>query len=225
MFKNKLKVLLVLVLVSILAVACGGKSGAPVSNGGAKPAASVSKVKPRATAAPANQIKPTLPTVSNTDTPGPGEAAGVETALVTYSDLSQKFAIGHSASWTRDSSVKKGVKFVSGDVSMKLEIVTPHAGMKAMAYAQSDAPAVSAAFPGFKQLSLAASTEVQNAIILGFTANGKSLASGKTFTAQIDRYYMQLANGRIAVLTVVSPSNNYDQQVARDIAMTFKATK
>jgi len=174
---------------------------------------------------PASNANPTLPSVTTGET-GNGEAAGgVETALVTYSDSAQGFAIGHPGAWTQDASVTSGVKFKGGDDSMTLEFVTPPAGTNAMTYAQSNMVAVTVSFPGFKQLSLAASADVKNAIILGFTADDKSTVTGKPFTAHNERYYMPLADGRIAILTVVSPDNHYDQQGVRDIALTFKVTK
>lgn len=154
-----------------------------------------------------------------------GGEGGVEAALVTYSDAAQGFSIGHPGPWTQDTTFTNGVKFVGGDAWMTLVLVTPSAGTDRMTYAQSDVVNVTAAFPGFKQLSLAASTEVQNAIILGFTANGTSTVTGKSFTAHNEIYYISLADGRIAVLTVVSPDNLYDQQGVRDIALTLKVTK
>jgi len=150
---------------------------------------------------------------------------GVEAALVTYSDAAQGFAIGHSGGWTQDTTVTKGVKFIGGDASMTLEFVSPPSGTNAMSYAQNDVAAVSAAFPGFKQLYLNPSPDVRNAIILGFSANGISTVTGKAFSAHNERYYMPLADGRIAILTVVSPANLYDQQGVRDIALSFNVTK
>jgi hypothetical protein len=164
----------------------------------------------------------TLPSVNNSENSGEG---GVEAALVTYSDATQGFSIGHPGTWTQDTSVTKGVQYVGGDDWMTLEFVTPTAGTDAMTYALNDVEAVTAAFPGFTQLSLQASTEVKNAIILGFTADGKSSVTGKTFTAHNERYYMPLADGRIAILTVVGPENHYDREGVRDIALTFKVSK
>ena len=175
------------------------------------------------TSAPAGNANPTPPSVSNGENAG-GEG-GVEAALVTYSDSAQGFAIGHPGPWTQDTTFTNGVKFVGGDDYMTLEFVTPPAGTDAMTYVQNDVAAVTAAFPGFKQLSLAPSTEVKNAIILGFTADGKSAVTGKTFTAHNERYYMPLADGRIAILTVVGPENHYDREGVRDIALTFQVTK
>lgn len=78
----------------------------------------------------------TLPAVSNGEGGGGGEAGGgVEAALVTYSDATQGFSIGHPGPWTQDTSVTHGVKFVGGDHSLTLEFVIPPAGTDAMTYA------------------------------------------------------------------------------------------
>jgi hypothetical protein len=203
MFSRTIKVPFGLLLMTILTVACDGNHPASISS---------------------TNPNPSLPAVNNSEGGG-GEAAGVEAALVTYSDSIQGFAIGHPGPWTQDPSLTNGVKFVGGDDYMTLEFVTPPAGTDAMAYAKSDVLAVSAAFSSFKQISLAPSTEVKDAIILGFSADGKSAVTGKAFTAHNERYYLPLADGRIAVLTVVGPENQYDREGVRDIALTFKLTK
>jgi hypothetical protein len=156
---------------------------------------------------------------------GIGSEGGVEAALVTYSDAAQGFSIGHPGPWTQDTTFTNGVKFVGGDAWLTLVLVKPPTGTDVMTYAQSDVSTVTAAFPGFKQIDLKASTEVKDAIILGFTANGTSTVTGKAFTAHNEIYYISLADGRISVLTVVSPDNLYDQQGVRDIALTLKVTK
>ena len=154
-----------------------------------------------------------------------GGEGGVEAALVTFSDATQGFAIGHPGTWSLDTSFTNGVKFVGGDDWMTLEFVTPATGTDAMTYAQSDITAVTTAFPGFKQIDLKASTEVKDAIVLGFTADGASVVTGKTFTAHNERYYIPVTDGRIAILTVAGPDNQYDREGVRDIALTFKLTK
>lgn len=170
----------------------------------------------------ANQRQPvaTVPAVANGE--GAGEAGGVEAALVTYEDAKQGFAIGHPGPWTQDTSITQGVKFNGGDSSMMLEFVSPAKGTEAMAYAKQDVAAVSAAFPGYKQLRLEPSAEVKNAIILGFAADGKSAVTGKAFKEHNERYYMPLADGRIAILTVISSDKLYDLEGVRDIALTLK---
>jgi hypothetical protein len=173
-------------------------------------------------AAPASNVQPTQPALNNE---GGGEAGGVEAALVTYADAAQGFSIGHPGPWTQDKSATKGVKFVGGDDSLTLELVTLPAGTDAMAYAKNDVAAVTAAFPGFNQLSLQPSTEVKGAIILGFEANGTSAVTGKSFKAHNERYYIPVSGGRLAVLTVVGPDNHYDRESVRDIALTLKMSK
>lgn len=151
-----------------------------------------------------------------------GEEGGVEAALVTYADASQSFAIGHPGPWQLDATVKDGVMFRGGDSSMTLEFAPLVDGMDVMAYAQNDAAHLETKYPGFKQLSLAPSTEVSGAIILGFEANGKSAVTGKEFTAHNERYYIPIDGERLAVLTVVGPENLYDREGVRDIALTLK---
>lgn len=156
---------------------------------------------------------------------GEGGEGGAEAALVTYSDSQMGFSVGHPGTWTQDKSFTKGMKFVGGDDSMTLELVTLPAGKDALTYAKNDVVSVTAAFPGFKQVGFAASTEVQNAIVLGFEANGTSLVTGKPYSARGDRYYLPLPDGRIAVLTVIGPNNHYDREGVRDIALTLNFTK
>jgi hypothetical protein len=114
------------------------------------------------------------------------------------------------------------VKFNGGDDSMRLEFVQPPAGVDPMAYAKNDLTSLATAFPGFKEVGLDASTEVDKAIVLGFEASGTSAVTGKAYAERGDRYYMPLADGRIAVLTVVGPANRYDREGVRDIALTFR---
>lgn len=167
-------------------------------------------------------VPPTLPVSLNDEEEGEG---GVEAALVTYADAAQGFAIGYPSPWTQDHSVKTGVKFVGGDDSLTLEFITLPANTDAMTYATQDVAAVQSTFSGFKQINLEASTEVPNAIILGFAAEGTSAVTGKAFTAHNERYYLPLADGRLAILTVISPEHHYDREGVRDIALTFKVTK
>jgi hypothetical protein len=173
------------------------------------------------TAAPSSQTA--LPSVNNGE--GAGEEGGVEAALVTYSDAAQGFSIGYPGPWSQDKAVTTGVKFVGGDDWFTLTFVTSPTGTDAMAYAQNDIANVAAAFPGFKQIDLKASTEVKGAVILGFNADGTSAVTGKAFTAHDEVYYIPLADGRIAVLTVTGPENHYDREGVRDIALTLNVTQ
>ncbi len=162
----------------------------------------------------------TLPVASNSEVTG--EEGGVEAALVTYSDAAQGFSIGYPGPWTQDQSVTNGVKFAGGDDWLTLVFISPPAGTNVMTYAQNDIANVAAAFPGFKQIDLKSSTEVKDAVVLGFTADGTSIVTGKSYTAHNEIYYMPLADSRIAVLTVAGPENHYDREGVRDIALTLK---
>lgn len=193
--RNCIFPIVLLVFASILS-ACGAKKSTPVVS--------------------------TIPVVANAE--GGGEGGGAEAALVTYTDVAQGFSISYPQPWTQDPSVTSGVKFVGGDDYMTLAFVAPPSGTDPMTYAQGDAANLSKTLTGYKQVGLSASTEVKNAIVLGFEASGKSTITGKDYTARGDRYYMPLADGRIAVLTELGPSNHYDRESVRDIALTFKLT-
>jgi len=191
---------LLVIIFSVMLTACGANSQTQALGG------------------VANQISS-----NNSETGGEG---GVEAALVTYSDVTQGFAIGHPGTWTQDTTFTNGVKFIGGEDWMTLEFANPAVGTDAMTYAKSDVAAVSSQFAGFKQIgTINASTEVKNAIILGFSSDGVSTVTGKNFIAHSERYYMPLADGRIAILTVYGPENHYDREGVRDIALTFKLTK
>lgn len=217
MFNRLPKLLFAVLLIPIFIVACAAKPTANPPVNTSKTQATVGTGQNTATPAAATQSTK-APAVE-------GGEGGVEASLVTYSDAKQGFAIGHPGTWTQDSTITSGVKYVGGDGSLRLEFVTPTAGIDAVTYAKNDVPAVTAAFPGFKLIDIKASTEVQNAIIMGFTANGTSTVTGKAFTAHNERYYLPLKDGRIAILTVVGPDNLYDREGVRDIALTFKLIK
>ena len=187
-------------LAGALLSACGGSAKAPEA-----PAA------PPAAAAP--------------DAAGAQEGEGVEVALVTYADSSQGFSVGYPGTWTQNPAVKDGVQFDGGDDRMRLEFVSAPDPSDPLAYAKSDLAALGGLFPGFKQLGLGASTEVEKAVVLGFEASGTSSVTGKTYTARGDRYYLPMQDGRLAILTVVGPSSHYDSEGVRDIALTLKTIR
>ena len=167
-------------------------------------------------------------TLASTDAPtvgkeAGGEGGGGEAALVTYADATQGFAIDYPKPWTQDPTVKEGVKF-DGDGTMSLTFVKANP-KEVMAFATTDVKPFSASLPSFKQVGLDASTEVQNSVVLGFETNGISNVTGKTYAARGDRYYIALKDGRIAVVTVISPAKRYDREGIRDIALTLKVTK
>lgn len=154
-----------------------------------------------------------------------GGEGGVEAALVTYSDASQKFSIGHPGPWSRDSAFKGAVKFAGGDDSMTLELIQLEAGMSITSYAEHDAKTLASSVQGFRSLGIAASRDIRSAIILGFEASGSSLVTGKSYTAHDERYYIPEPDGRVAVLTLMGPARNYDREGFRDIALSLRIKK
>ena len=210
----------------LLLAACGGQSpnAAPAASEPTK-AAPVAANSAQASPIPAASQAQATPVAT---TAAAGEVAGVEggggeAALVTYADAAQGFAIDYPKPWTKDPAMTDGVKFV-GDGTFTLVFVKPTMN-DVMAFATADAKTFAASQPGYKQVGLAASTEVTNAVVLGFEATGRSNVTGKTFAARGDRYYIPLKDGRIAVFTVISPVKNYDREGIRDMALTLKVTK
>ena len=176
---------------------------------------------------PAQSASNATQIVTSTDTPVAGsevgEGGGGEAALVTYADPVQGFSIGYPKPWSKDSTLKEGVKF-DGDGTMTVAFVMTST-KDVMTFVASDIQAFPASLSSFKQVGLNASSEVPNSVVLGFETNGISNVTGKTYAARGDRYYISLKDGRIAILTVISPVKSYDREGIRDIALTLKVTK
>jgi hypothetical protein len=217
------------ILATVLILTACGNSISPATTGKTRltPAAGA---KPGG--APASTIVATLPvqptaqgatSAAGSEAAG-GEAAGGEAALVAYINTQQGFSIDRPASWTQDTSAKDGVKFAGGDGVMTLVFVKPNV-KDVLTYATNDAGQFAASQPNYKQVGLAPSTEVANAVLLGFETAGTSQVTGKAYPARGDRYYIALKDGRIAVLTVATSVRNYDGQGVRDIALTLKVAK
>src|SRR5258707_15847131 len=103
-----------LLAASLMLAACRQPAANPTASSTAALAVATTAPAGQPTAG-ANLTTPPKPTVE-----GGGEG-GVESALVTYSDAAQGFAIAHPSNWTQDSSFTAGVKFVGGDSSLILE--------------------------------------------------------------------------------------------------------
>lgn len=143
---------------------------------------------------------------------------GVEQTLLSWSDPSLGFAIQYPSTWTRDAATSSALAFSGGDGSMSVDIVTSSA-KDVEAFARAYQPL---ALKDYKPLSLAASTEVKKAWVLGFTASANSAVTGKRVDLRGDRYFLPYAPGKYAVITIISPKRLYDREGARDIALTFK---
>ena len=152
----------------------------------------------------------------------PGEAGG-EAALVSVTDPATKLAFKHPASWTRTS--EGPLTFTGQDEYVSLE-VRPLAAADVLAAAKADDGAVKSAAPGYKGVGLAASTEVKNSAVASYEWDlAKSAVTGKPVHQRADRYYINLGNGQMAILTGSSPSARFDREQVRDIALTVQVAK
>ena len=80
--------------------------------------------------------------------------------------------------------------------------------------------------PGFKLTGIVASKEVKNSAVMSYTwETPRSAVTGKPVAEQADRYYIDLGDGRLAVLTGSAPKANFDREQVRDIALTLKVSK
>jgi len=150
-----------------------------------------------------------------------GGEGGIEQALVTYTDATAGFSIGHPGTWSRDPVFAQGLRFVGGDDAMTVSILPLPAGSDLRSLAEKDSLVLAKDFPGFRQLTLKASKDIKGAWILGFEAEGKSGVTGKAFKAHDERYYIPLKGGRLGLVTVTGPANHYDLEGVRDIASTL----
>lgn len=153
-------------------------------------------------------------------TAGPGELA--DEALVTYSSPDGAYSFQHPKSWTEGKSKSGGVQFAGRDAFVGVDLKA-NAGTDAMAFATTDKATVAKDYTGYKEVSLKASTEVKNAVILSFEWDaGNSTVTGKPVHARVDRYYIPESGGRMAVMTGSEPSSGFDRETVRDVALSVK---
>ena len=153
-------------------------------------------------------------------TAGPGELA--DEALVTYNSPDGAFLFRKPKSWTEAKDKNGNVRFAGRDAFVGVELKA-NAGTDAMAFATKDKAAVATDFAGYKEVSLKASTEVKNAVVLSFEWDaGKSTVTGKPVRARVDRYYIPASGGRMAVMTGSEPASGFDRETIRDVALSVK---
>ncbi len=150
-----------------------------------------------------------------------GGEGGVEAALVTYRDVKAGVSIGYPSTWSRDPGFTKGIRFVGGDDTLEVQIVSDNSGTDIKTFAQNNEDTLAREFPSFKKIALKASPEIRGAWIVGFEAADKSQITGKPFMAHNERYYIPLKDHRIGMVTVTGPANHYDREGIRDIALTL----
>jgi len=150
---------------------------------------------------------------------------GVEAALVTFTDAKAGYSVGHPGTWTQDTSLVSGIRFVGGDDAMTAQVLPLPTGSNLQSFAEKDAPLLAKDVVGYKQLSLKPSKDIKGAWILGFEAQGKSSVTGKAYKAHNERYYIPLSGNRIGLVTVTGPEQHYDLEGIRDIALTLVVRK
>lgn len=153
-----------------------------------------------------------------------GEAGGGEAVLVSVTDPKTKLMFKHPATWTRTSDTP--LTFSGQDEYISVA-VQPLTGTDIIAAAKADEAAVKAANPGYKAVGTAvASRDVKNAALMSYEWDlAKSAVTGKPVHERVDRYYINLGNGQMAIVTGSSPSNRFDAQQVRDIALTVQVAK
>ena len=153
-------------------------------------------------------------------TAGPGELA--DEALVTYNSPDGVYSFQHPKSWTEGKSKSGGVQFAGRDAFVGVDIKA-NAGADAMAFATKDKASVAKDYAGYKEVSLSASTEVKNAVVLSFEWDaGNSTVTGKPVHARVDRYYIPAPGGRMVVMTGSEPARGFDRETIRDVALSVK---
>ncbi len=153
---------------------------------------------------------------------GEGGEGGGETPLVTFNDPATGISVSYPSTWQKTSD--QPLTFTGQDEFLIVEI--RQGGGDPVAAANADEPAVQAGTPGFQVTGVAASKEVQNAAVMSYTWQlPNSGVTGKPVLEQADRYYIDLSDGRMAVLTGSSPKTTFDREQVRDIALTLKVGK
>lgn len=154
---------------------------------------------------------------------GNGGEGGGEVALVSTSDPGLHLSFNYPGTWTRTSGAPLTFSGVDEYVSLEAR---PLADGNPLAAARADEAAIRAANPGYRPLSTAMSKEVQGAAVVSYEWDlAQSAATGKPVHQRADRYYINLGDGRVAILTGSSPSSRFDREQVRDIALTVQVTK
>lgn len=151
---------------------------------------------------------------------GPGELA--DEALVTYTAANGAYSFQHPKSWTEGTSKSGGIQFAGRDAFVAVDVISA-AGGDVTAFVTQDKAKVEKSHKSYSEISLKASTEVQDAVILTFEWDaGDSTVTGKPVHAHVDRYYIPVSGGRIAIMTGSEPASLFDRETIRDVALSVK---
>ncbi|MEO9254301.1 MAG: hypothetical protein ABI305_02090 [Tepidiformaceae bacterium] len=155
---------------------------------------------------------------------GAGPEGSGDAQLVSVTDTATHLSFHYPSTWTRTG---ESPLTYSGQDEFVSEEARPVPAGDVLAAAKADEAAVKAANPGYKSIAtIAASTEVKNAAVVSYEWDlAKSAVTGKPVHQRADRYYINLGNGQMAILTGSSPSTRFDREQVRDIALTVQAAK
>lgn len=153
---------------------------------------------------------------------GEGGENGGEAPLVSFQDPAGKITVSYPSTWQKTSD--QPLTFTGQDEFLSVELRQGSGDLVAMA--KADQAAVQADAPSFKLSGIVASKEVKNSAVMSYTwETPRSTVTGKPVAEQADRYYMDLGDGQVAVLTGSAPKANFDREQIRDIALTLKVSK
>lgn len=146
-----------------------------------------------------------------------------DAVFTAYKDNTTKLNFQYPNSWTKTSD--RPLTFSGQDEFVSVQLRPLPAGGDVLAAARADEAAVKSNAPGYKRISIAPSTEVTKSAVISYEWDiTKSAVTGKPIHERADRYYIDLGNGQMAVLTGSSPSSRFDREQVRDMALTVKVT-
>lgn len=212
-----------------------GTTGAAVSSSAG------TTITPQSTTAsgnPATTTTTTMPAITGVPTiapagnqaGGPPDAAGGETGggdepVRTYVDPAGQFSFQHAQSWGNTTKPGETIRFTGRDEFISIAITTSN--LNPLDFGKADAAALTTVSPGYKGEALKAyKVAGTNGAMVSYTWQaGPSPVTGKMIPSSGRRYYIPGPDGKLAIFTYSSPTNNYDPAGADDFANAFKWLK
>lgn len=224
-FSRGLTALAGLLLISLLLSACGNTNTTATATTQSQPASTINS---------AGTTSGTVAGVApNTNAGGADAAAGAEGGLagtgdeptVVYTDPSGQFSFQHPRSWGNTTKPGETIRYTGRDEFISVVVTTT--GLTPLEFAKTDAAALNSASPGFKGAAPQSyKVAGQNGAMVAYTwQNGPSPVTGKMVPSAANRYYVPGPNGKLAIFTYSSPTNNYDPAGADDFANAFRWLK
>jgi hypothetical protein len=155
--------------------------------------------------------------ISTVQVQAQGEAPNpAEFTLTDFTDAARGWSFKRPTSWTQDSSLKDGVRFVGGDEWLTLQIIdskqTPEQFTSSFAVPGGE---TKIGIKPFKQGKFSAS-------VFSSRSLGKSSVTGKPTDLLTDRWVFSPKLGKLAILTVTGPKKVFDWEGNRDMALSVR---